>query len=78
MALALWRKVALGVLVRGTYQFGFCKEERQLSDAAAVSDSPVQPQPLIAVRNVRASGHWYKRVGAENPVRPAQATIWYS
>jgi hypothetical protein len=35
------------------------KEERQLSDAGAVSDSVVLPQPLIAVRNARASSHWY-------------------
>jgi hypothetical protein len=27
-----------------------------------VSDSVVQPQPLIAVRSVRASSHWYTRL----------------
>jgi Glyoxalase/Bleomycin resistance protein/Dioxygenase superfamily len=38
------------------------KEERSLSDNAAVSDSDVMPQPLIAVRNVRASSQWYTRL----------------
>ena len=58
------------------------KEERQLSDAAAVGDRVVQSQPLIAVRNVIASSHCYRRLLGdadalpEHPHRDLYERIW--
>jgi hypothetical protein len=52
-----------------------------MRDAAAVSDAVVQAQPLIAVRNVRAISHWYKRLLdgdalLEHPHRDLYERIW--